>query len=202
MSVQGRPAYHITSNSGSTSFIENFFHVDDVNEAWLDPETMKSFGYYKKIQEGRYFSNEWVLFDLSSGTFRGQKMNKKGEVADFEGVLDGPVNDVFSALYAVRTMELTAGSALEIKVNSKRNWAMTVRVLRKEKVRTGLGKFKCCVVEPRVGEEGIFVPKKGKRMFVWLTDDALRLPLVLKAEIFIGSVSARLIKRTVSPPLN
>lgn len=198
--IDGKPVYHITSRSKSAAFINNFFRVDDINEAWLDPETLKSFGYYKKIQEGGYFYNEWVLFDTPSKIFRGERMNRKREITKFDGPLEGPVNDVLSAMYAVRVMELKTGSALEIKVNTRRNWAMTVKVLRAEKAKTDYGKFKCYVVEPRVGDEGIFVPKKGKRMFVWLTDDNLRLPLILKAEIFIGSVTAKLVKRTVDQP--
>ena len=197
VTIEGRPVYHIISRSKSTSFIENFYHVDDINEAWFDPSDMKSFGYYKKLQEGGYFNNEWVLFDVPARIFRGEKMNRKREISKFEGPLEGPVNDVLSALYAVRAMELKPGSGLEIKVNTKRNWAMTVKVLRAEKAKTDYGKFKCYVVEPRVGDEGLFVPKKGKRMFVWITDDTLRLPLILKAEIFIGSITARLVKKTV-----
>jgi hypothetical protein len=195
--IEGRPVYHIISKAKSTSFIENFYHVDDINEAWLDPSDMKSFGYYKKLQEGGYFYNEWTRFDMAAKSFNGEKMNKKREISKFEGSLDGPVNDVLSALYAVRVMDLAPDSSLEMKVNTKQNWAMTVKVLRGEKARTDYGKFKCHVVEPRVGDEGLFVPKKGKRMFVWLTDDTLRLPLILKAEIFIGSLAAKLVKRTM-----
>ena len=197
VTIEGRPVYHIISRAKSASFIENFYHVDDINEAWLDPSDMKSFGYYKKLQEGGYFHNEWTLFDMAAKSFYGEKMNKKGEISKFEGFLDGPVNDVLSSLYAVRVMELKPDSSLEIKVNTKKNWAMTVKVLRAEKAKTDYGKFKCYVVEPRVGDEGLFVPKKGKRMFVWLTNDNLRLPLMLKAEIFMGSVTAKLVKRTV-----
>ena len=50
------------------------------------------------------------------------------------------------------------------------------------------------------GEEGIFVAKAGKRMLIWLTDDELKLPMMLKAEIFIGSVTAKLVRRTVVRP--
>jgi hypothetical protein len=49
------------------------------------------------------------------------------------------------------------------------------------------------------GEEGIFVAKAGKRMLVWITDDEFKLPLMLRAEIFIGSVTAKLVRRTVTP---
>ena len=197
VNIEGRPAYHLISLAKSTSFIANFYRVDDINEAWMDMENLKSFGYYKKLQEGGYFHNEWTLFDMAAKSFHGEKMNKKREISKFEGTLSGPVNDVLSALYAVRVMELKPDSSLEIKVNTKKTWAMTVKVLRAEKAETDYGKFRCYVVEPRVGDEGLFVPKKGKRMFVWLTDDKARLPLMLKAEIFIGSITARLVKRTV-----
>ncbi len=49
------------------------------------------------------------------------------------------------------------------------------------------------------GEEGIFVAKAGKRMLVWITEDELKVPMMLKAEIFIGSVTAKLVRRTISP---
>jgi len=81
VTIEGRPVYHIISTSKSTSFINNFYHVDDINEAWLDASDMKSFGYYKKLQEGGYFLNEWTLFDMAAKSFHGEKMklqNLKG----------------------------------------------------------------------------------------------------------------------------
>ena len=34
-----RPAVHLVSEARSSSFINNFYKVEDRNEAWLDPET-------------------------------------------------------------------------------------------------------------------------------------------------------------------
>ena len=72
---------------------------------------------------------------------------------------------------------------------------MEAGVVRNEKIATIFGKKKCIVGEPKVGEEGIFVSKTGKRLFVWLTDDDDQIPVLLKAETFFGSVSAKLTKR-------
>ncbi len=193
--ADGRPAYHIVSGAKSAAFIGNFYTVADVNESWLDTAGLYSHGYYKNIREGGHRVNEWVIFENSSGTFRGEKMNKKREVSAVSGTLAGPVQDVLSALYLVRTMGLEPGSEKAITVNTKKNWEMNVKVRKREKESTSYGKFKCVLVEPRLGDDGLFVAKEGKKMLVWITDDELRLPLILKAEIFIGSVTAKLVKR-------
>jgi len=197
VSVDGRPAYHIISGARSAAFIQNFYTVKDINESWLDIAGMYSHGYYKNIREGGYRFNEWVAFDPAAKSFRGEKMNKKRSVSPVEGSLPGPVNDVLSALYMARTMDLSPGSSLSVTVNTKRTWDMNIKVRKREKESTEYGKFKCVVVEPQLGDDGLFVAKEGKKMLVWLTDDALRLPLVLKAEIFIGSVTAKLVKRGI-----
>jgi hypothetical protein len=195
VTVDGRPAYHIISGAKSSSFIKNFYTVSDVNESWMDVADLFSFGYSKNIREGGYMVNEWVAFDYSSMTFRGERMNKKREVSAVSGELPGRVSDVLSALYLVRTMDLSPDSSRTISVNTKRTWDMNIKFKKREKESTSYGKYKCMVVEPQLGDDGLFVAKQGKRMLVWITDDELRLPLILKAEIFIGSVTAKLVKR-------
>ena len=197
--ISSRPAWHIVSEAKSGSFINAFYKVADRNDAWLDARDLQSYGYYKKIQEGGYFFNEWVIFDSAAGKFYGRKMGKKREASDFAGPLEGPVNDVLSALYRVRTLRLKPGENLSFDVNTRRNWKMNVKAEKIEKISTPYGKKKCLLVEPMAGEEGIFVAKAGKRMLVWITEDELRVPMLLKAEIFIGSVTAKLVRRTIVP---
>lgn len=195
--INGRNAMHILSQAKSSSFIDKIFKVKDRNDSWFDTETLNSYGYYKEINEGRYFKNEWSIFDLEKGIYHGKKMNKKKVISSFEGLLEFPVSDILSAMYKVRGLPLKKGDDFTIDVNTKKNWRMAVRVVRTEKINTILGKKKCLVGEPLVGDEGLFVSKKGKRMFVWLTDDEDRIPVLLKAEVFLGSVTATLTERTL-----
>ena len=196
--IDGRTAYHIISGAKSAAFINNFYTVNDINESWMDIRDLYSFGYRKSIREGHHFFDEWVIFDNTTKTFHGEKMGKSKIAAPVEGTLDGPVNDVLSALYLVRTMDLRSGTSQEILINTKRNWRMDVKFRKREKESTAYGKFKCVLVEPQLGDDGLFVAKQGKKMLVWITDDELRLPLILKAEIFIGSVTAKLVKRRMN----
>lgn len=197
VTISSRPAYHIISGAKSASFIENFYHVSDRNESWFDVAELYSRGYYKKIQEGAHFFNEWVIFDNDAKVFRGEKMNKKRVVAPVEGPLLGRVNDVLSGLYLVRAMEFKPGTVQVITVNTKKNWDMNVKFRKREKESTPYGKFNCIQIEPQLGDDGLFVAKQGKKMLAWITDDGLRLPLILKAEIFIGAITAKLVKRKV-----
>lgn len=197
--ISSHPAWHIVSEARSGAFIDNFYKVADRNDSWMDTGTLYSYGYYKKISEGKYFTNEWVVFDGPGKRYYGKKLNRKHQLSEFEGALEGPVNDVLSALYRMRTMQLAPEQRIEMDVNTKRNWRFTIKSDKREKISTPFGKKKCLLLEPMAGEEGIFVAKKGKRMLVWITDDELKLPMMLRAEIFIGSVTAKLVRRTVSP---
>ncbi|MBI5744292.1 MAG: DUF3108 domain-containing protein [Elusimicrobia bacterium] len=193
--ISSRPAWHIVSEARSGSFIANFYKVDDRNEAWMDAETLTSYGYYKKISEGSHFFNEWVVFDQKAGRYYGEKVNKKKQLSSFEGLLDRPVNDVLSAVYRLRAMTIEPGKTLEMDVNTKKNWRLNIKAGKREKIKTEFGKKQCILFEPKMGEDGLFVAKAGKRMLVWITDDELKLPMVLKAEIFIGSITAKLSRR-------
>lgn len=199
VNISSSPAWHIVSEARSGSFINNFYKVADRNDAWLDAATLQSRGYYKKISEGGYFTNEWAVFDEPARRYYGEKLNNKRSLSSFEGVLVGPVNDVLSALYRMRADQIPSGRRLEVPVNTRRNWTLTIKAGKTEKISTPYGRRKCVLLEPMAGEEGIFVAKAGKRMLIWITEDELRLPLMLKAEIFIGSVTAKLVRRTVAP---
>lgn len=195
----GEEAWHLVSEAVSSPWLDTFFKVRDRNDAWMAVSDHRSLGYSKNIREGSWRLQEWVYFDYSDMTFRGQRKKRDGEPYAVEGPLPGRVNDILSALYAARLMPLEPGAVYSMDVNTRRNWKLDIVVLRREKIKTALGKKKCLVVEPRVGEEGIFAAKKGKRLLVWLTDDELRIPVLLKAEVFIGAVTAELTSRSVSP---
>lgn len=199
VSVSSGTAWHIVSEAKSGSFIDNFYKVADRNESWMDTADGHSYGYYRKIHEGGHFFNEWVVFDGPQGRFYGEKLNKKRERSEFSGPLAGQVNDYLAAIYRLRTMDLSPGQTIEIPVHTKKPQQMSVQVGKREKIKTEYGRRKCILFEPKAGDDGLFMAKAGRRMLVWITDDELKIPMMLKAEIFIGSVTAKLVRRTVTP---
>lgn len=191
--INGRPTYLIQTSAFSAPVIDTVFRVRDINYSWIDAETFYSKGYSQSLREGNYKRDEWVIFDYDSNKYRGQ-IKKKGEPRNIQGSLSQQVLDILSALYYVRIHPLEPGKDIVFDIiNREEQYPLVVKVLGKETVKTAAGKFKCIVVEPQFRGEGIFV-SKGKSLKVWLTDDKYKMPIKMKTEVFIGSVSAELLE--------
>lgn len=191
--VNGRPAYVIQTSAFSASVIDSVFKVRDINLSWLDAQNFYSLGYSQSLREGRYQRDEWVLFDYDTNTYRGEVVKKSGTRA-FSGTLTTRVLDMLTSLYFVRGQDLENGKDVVFDIlNREEQYPLVVKVIGRETVKTPAGKFKCVIVEPQFRGEGIFV-SKGKSLQVWLTDDERKLPVKMKTEVFIGSVSAELLE--------
>lgn len=189
----GRPAYHIVSRAESNHFCDAFYKVRDFNESWIDAQSLASLGYLKRLREGHFFRDEWVLFDAARRRFQAKITARDGSASLQEGDIPAAVQDILSSLFYVRSRELTVGSEVVVDVNTKQNWPLVVRVIKKETVTTPAGTFPTILVEPALRQEGIFI-QKGRRLRVWLTDDARKVPVLMTVEVFFGHVSARLVK--------
>lgn len=189
----GTPAYHIVSEAVSNGFCDTFYKVRDLNESWLDAKTMTSLGYSKKLREGGFFRNEWVVYDKPEKRFLSRTTNRDGTFSYASGPIPPSVQDVLSSVFFLRTQKLVPGTEVVMDVNTKQTWPLVVRVVRKEKIRTPAGKFDTILVEPAMRQEGIFI-QKGKKLQIWLTDDALKMPVLMKVEVFFGHVTAKLAK--------
>lgn len=187
----GRPAYHLVSEARSNAFCDTFYRVRDLNESWLDARTLTSLGYAKKLREGGFFRDEWVLYDRDAGTYVSRRVNKDGSFSVRAGTIPANVQDVLSSVYYVRAQDLNGKSEVVVDVNTPDNWPLLVKVKGRESVRTHLGRFPAVLVEPEMRREGLFV-QKGKRLRLWLSDDAAKRPLLMKVEVFFGHVTATL----------
>ncbi len=185
----GRPAYHLHSEARSNAFCDAFYPVRDRNEAWLDARTLTSLGYEKKLNEGRYHRDVWVLYDRDAGRFVERQTAPDGSFRVKTGTVPAQVEDVFSSIFFVRAHELPDGGAVVVDVNTPDNWPLAVKVLKREKVKVPVGTYSAVVVQPEMRREGLFV-QKGRRLRLWLSDDAVHRPLRMEVEVFFGHITA------------
>jgi hypothetical protein len=75
---------------------------------------------------------------------------------------------------------------------SRKSQPLEVRVLGRQRVDTPAGRFDCIAVEPILKAGGIFA-NKG-RLVIWLTDDARRMPVMMKSKVTVGSISVMLLE--------
>ena len=176
--VRDTPTYHsLFDIEGSVLF----YKVKDRLESWFDTNSsMASRRFHQNIHEGRYEANrKYEIFPESS------MFHQEGNVP--EPSVSDPLDDA-SFLYFVRTIPLEVGKTYEFHryFRPDRN-PVTIKVLRREKVRVPAGTFDAIVIQPLIKANGLF-SDKGEAQ-IWLSADARRVMLQLKSKVkIVGSL--------------
>jgi len=180
----GQDVFRITSEATSAGWISSIYPVKDRSESIVSRENFSTLSFYKDVNEGKYHQQESMIFDQVNG-----------KVIYPDATVDIPKGtvDVLASLYVVRFKSLEPGKEFTINVcNNKKNYELVVRVVSRETVNVPAGEFKTIMVEPLLKQEGIFMHKG--RLFVYLTDDQERVPVLLRSKIAVGSIVAAMEK--------
>lgn len=179
---EGRPAYQIVTTASSNRFFSAIYNVEDRAESIIDAVGVFSWRFEKKLQEGSYRSHRQYEFDQRSHTV--DYNDSTYHVAPF-------VQDALSALYFTRTQALEIGKdvAVDNFIDGRIN-RLEIKVVKRETVKVDAGTFDCIVVEPMTESVGLFKHEGAIR--VWLTDDYLKMPVIMQAKLPVGSISAKL----------
>jgi hypothetical protein len=188
---QGKPCYHIESTALSNRFFSSFYKVRDKVTSYVDADSLFSRYFNKHLREGDYRKDEEVSFDH----VRGKALYSQNREYD----ITYGVQDVLSAFYYVRTLDLEVGHDIFLAAHSsKKTYEMRVIVHRRESVQTDLGTFDCFVVQPIMIGEGLF--KQEGDLVIYITADERRIPVLMKTKLPVGSITASLKEFTLAPP--
>lgn len=147
--------------------------------------------YVKSGREGRGPEEvDEVVFDLERGlAFR----TDDGEAREPVEVPEN-VHDPFSAFYAFRTSEVDEDGFVELVISDgKRTKVGRVEIVGRERVRTPAGEFDTVKIAPELeGLGGVFKKSPGATLFIWVTDDEWRRPVMMRSKVSVGSFTARL----------
>jgi len=181
--TDGHPCYLIESRAASNRFFSTFYMVRDKVVSHIDVVRLYSRFFAKRLREGDYRQNIEVRFDQTAG---------KAHYADGRTFDTMPgIHDVLSAFYYVRTLPLEPGRTYHVDTHSSRkNYPLEVIVHGRERVKVPAGEFDCLVVEPVIIGDGLF-QHEGK-LTIWLTDDARKMPVLMKTRVKVGSIDASL----------
>jgi hypothetical protein len=177
---QDRPAYHIVSQASSNAAFSAFFRVRDRVESYMDTLELHSLRFEKHLREGDYKKDLWIAFD--------QEHHKAVVDGKRECDVEPHVQDILSSLYYARTLKLQPGTSVYVPNHDNgKNYPLEVQVQGRERVTVDAGTFDCLVLEPVLLGEAVF--KQNGRVKVWVTDDALHLPVLLKSKVFVGAIA-------------
>lgn len=183
-SINNTPCFHITAVTNSNAFFSSLYKVRDRLESFVDVHGIYSVKYIKKTYEGGYRRNFTVNFDHNE---------QKAEIYDVDSgnseiKIPRYLQDIISSFYFVRTQPMIEGKDIQIFVFDNGQYKeVKIKVVRKERISVEAGEFNCILVQTPIG------PFSNKSdLNIWLTDDARRIPVLMKSKIIIGSVRAEL----------
>lgn len=183
--IAGRDAYNVTFDVSSVPAFDSFYKVRDHYETFIDVEGIFPWRFEQHIREGGYSRDFSAFFD-----------QRKSKAKTSEGSYDIPkyVNDIVSALYLARTFDyskMEIGDKVHLENFYKdKTYPLDIIYRGTEMVSVPAGKFDCIILEPLAQEGGLF--KNEGSIVVWVTGDALKIPVKVKTKVLIGSIDAEL----------
>jgi len=186
--TDNKPAYRFTSRTHSTGVVDLFYPVQDLVESLVDAEDLSGILFALRESHGGKKREREMSFDSAHGTVTVVINNGTPEIFS----VPERIQDALSSLYYVRTrLDFIIDKPIIIAVHDNdKTWSVEVLTMGREKIKTPAGEFDTIKVRTYPKYEGVFM-NKGE-IIIWLTDDARKIPVLMKSEISIGSIMATL----------
>ena len=179
----GREVLRFVVRGRTRGLIDKVYPVNDTVQSVFDPQLMQSISYSLRESFGKKRRLRVTEFDHARKTAT-CRLNE--EPPEFLVIPDG-IQDGLSLLFVLRTKDdLPIGRYMDIEVvDSCKKWTIEVAVLGREKVLTAAGKFDTIKLRTHPKYQGVY-QNKGV-VFLWLTDDGRRVPVLMKSTLKVGS---------------
>ncbi len=180
----GGDRLRLTSVGKSGTFFSRFFRVRDEIESIVDRDDFSTIQYHKVLDERGKRKDELTVIDE-----RKNMAFRKGKAIP----LSRPVFDPLSLIYYIRLLDLTPGRTHEFTIIADgKVYTVRAEVVNRETIATAAGTFETVVVEPRMeAQAGVFRDEQS-RLLIWYSDDARHLPVRIRSDVKVGSITASL----------
>jgi len=164
------------------------YKVRDRYESYIDKDGMFPWIFVRRVNEGGYkIKQDYTFFQHKKVVDLGED-NKMTKVPSF-------VQDMVSSFYYARTLDFTDIKPGKIFTISTfvdgETFDLKVKYITTETVKLRKGKFRCMKFQPVVIEGRTF--KKSDDLEVWITADKNRIPILVKANIFLGAIKMEVV---------
>lgn len=186
--IADHAALKLITTAKSSPAVTKFYPVDNRVESTVDAQSLAPYHLVFTRREGKKKNDFDVTFHHAEGTVLSVK-DGVGETLP----IPADTHDLVSCLYYIRSLpSIRPGSAVVLNIHhDKKNYRVEVRPEGVEKVKGAQGEVETLRLLVVMPFQGLFLNEGNIR--VWVTNDAHRIPVMMKAKIIIGSVVARLI---------
>lgn len=191
-SYEGRPAFHFASDVQSNRAVSYIYEIASREEAWLDAEELYSLRYKRESVENDRSHDRDYTFD--------QERHLRIEPDGNTRPASPRAVDQLSMIYYLRLLPYEQGARFTLRNQADPDDnPITVRVLKKERLKVPAGTFETWAVELGLTtDSGVF--KKGSDNRIWVTADERHVPIKLSSKMGLGSFQAELVRYSPGEP--
>lgn len=192
--IDSKEVFHVIGFGESTGMTSWFFNVEDHYESYIIKDKDLPQRFIRKIDEGGHTKDIRIDFDHTS---------QNATIIDFkndtEKIVSFPrdAQDMVSSFYYLRNnldvKDIKINDAIELDMFFDReNYKFKLKFLGREVLDTKFGEVSCLVFRPYVESGRVF--KEKESLTIWVSDDDNKIPLLIKADLAVGSLKATLIE--------
>lgn len=188
---QEQPSYYVVGNARNAKAYDMFFRLRDTLSTVIAKEGLNPLLLDRRTHEGKYYARHIYQYDNTNQKIQSYITKNRGKTEHSVIPFEGCVNNLLSVLYYIRNIDYDKykpGSNIPVQlvVDGKIS-KVYVRYHGVKKLRAKhCPRVLCYKVTPVMPKGGMF--ESGDGMYIWLTKDANKVPLLLEAEIPVGSV--------------
>lgn len=180
--MASKSCYHIVASGRTINSFDWFYRVRDKYESYVDREAIMPWAFTRDVDEGGFLLNDFYAFDHYQ-----KKVISKGVTYDN---IPLHTQDIVSAFYYARTIDFSQareGDVFEVPMfldHEMHNFKFKFK--GRVRLKTDVGTFRVLKFMPVVMKGRVF--KSEEDLVVYVTDDANKIPLEIKANILVGAV--------------
>ncbi|MDT8346893.1 MAG: DUF3108 domain-containing protein, partial [Flavobacteriaceae bacterium] len=191
-SLHGKKVNHVVGTGKSTGLLRLFYKVDDRYESFIDPNTDQPYRFIRKIDEGGHTKDIEINFNYKNkqAYVDNFKYNKRDTIP-----LKPGAQDMISAFYFLRNQvdptSISVGDTFQLPMYlDEDSFEFKLEYVADDVLKTKFGKIQCMIFKPYVMEGRVFKEKEG--LSVWISKDRNKIPIKVKANLAVGSLTAEL----------
>ncbi len=190
-----QPWYLFRLEGKTRRWLDLIYKMRDRMDAVVDAGSFLPRAFYVRMSAPRERTDLTVRFDHRRRVAHATWV-KNGRAKERE-IPFRRANDPVTVLYLLESLRQPGDRATFEVVNGKANYFVGLKVVGRERVQVRAGVFDTLVIEPTLDrlDKPNYKPK-FKKMTIWVTEGETRIPVKMRSEVFIGSVSGELVEIT------
>lgn len=178
--------------------VDLFSNLVDTFTSYVDTSSLKPVYFVRNLKENKYKLKEYSYFNFDKKMVEVHQLNTKRADSVRQHAISEHTQDLISSFHYLRRIDfskykLTDTLSIDLDIEENLQNLKFVQ-LGSEIISTKIGKLKAIVLQPIVPENEMFIGKNPVK--VWISDDARRIPLKIKAKTWVGNVTVEIDKYT------